>query len=437
MIFSDKIFLILGMARSGQATAGWLKKKGATVFTFDDNVLRNQANHGVKSIDEIPWTSLTAVIQSPGVPFSFPKPHPFTERAIANNVPILSDINLLREDQDKADFIGVTGTNGKSTTTALIGHILSQRSKNTAIGGNIGIPALSLGKADAYVLELSSFHLEISPPLDLDIGVWINISEDHLDRHGTMDAYVKAKENIFKNCKKAIIGIDDPFSAAVYEKIKNFLPVISVSTKTEAAVWVSKGILYEGSKSITDLNPILALKGIHNHQNAAIAYAAARHSGFSSSEIISALESFPGLAHRLEIVKKSETILFVNDSKATNADAAACALESYKDYSIYWIAGGRPKSQGIEPLSAYFSKIKHVFLIGEAQEQFSKTLHNSVSHFKCENIETALSSALDKVNQEKRPNSVILFSPACASFDQFRDFEERGEVFKDLVGRMT
>lgn len=437
MTFNNHTFLILGMARSGQAAAQWLKKRGATVFTYDDNVLRNQANGGVKSEDEVPWSSLTAVIQSPGISFSYPKPHLFTEKALAHNVPIFSDINLLRNSEDKAEFIGITGTNGKSTTTALIGHILSQNHIKISIGGNIGIPALSLEKAETYVLELSSFQLEMSTSLDLDIAVWLNISEDHLDRHGTIKDYITAKENIFKNCKKAVISIDDPYSLAVYQKIKNIQPTLSISTQQEADVWVSKGILYEGSKKITDLNPIATLKGAHNHQNAATAYAAARHYGIPSDKAALALESFSGLAHRLEIVGKIESTLFVNDSKATNADAAACALESYKDYSIYWIAGGRPKSQGIKSLKNYFPKIKHAFLIGEAQDDFAETLGQDVSYIKCEKLEKALQAAIEKVNQDKKTPSVILFSPACTSFDQFRDFEERGETFKHLVESMT
>lgn len=437
MTFSNQTYLILGMARSGQATTQWLKKREATVFTFDDNVLRNQANGGVKSIDEIPWNSLTAVIQSPGVSFSYPKPHPFTEKAIANNIPILCDINLLRSNEDNATFIGITGTNGKSTTTALIGHILNQSNRNAAVGGNIGIPALSLGKAETYVLELSSFQLEISTPLNLDIAVWLNISEDHLDRHGTMEAYVETKENIFQGCKKAIVSIDDPFSLSVYQKIKSAQPTVSVSIKGEADVWISKGILYEGSKKIMDLTPISTLKGVHNHQNAALAYAAARQYGLSPSEITSALESFPGLAHRLEIVGQTESTLFVNDSKATNADATACALESYKDYFIYWIVGGRPKSQGIKSLKPYFPKIRHAFLIGEAQDDFAETLGTDVSYLKCENLDKALKAAIEKVSQDKKIPSVILFSPACSSFDQFRDFEERGEAFRNLTRSMV
>jgi|APCry1669189534_1035231.scaffolds.fasta_scaffold13450_2 UDP-N-acetylmuramoylalanine--D-glutamate ligase len=433
MTFVNQTFLILGMARSGQATAGWLKKKGATVFTFDDNVLRNQANGGVKNINEIPWDSLTSVIQSPGVSFSFPKPHPFTEKAIAHNIPILCDINLLSISERQSKFIGITGTNGKSTTTALIGHILNQNKRNASVGGNIGIPALSLEKAGTYVLELSSFQLEISSFLNLDISAWLNISEDHLDRHGTMEAYVRAKENIFQGCKSAVISIDDPFSLSIYQKIKNSQPTISVSIKTQADVWVSKGILYEGSKNIMDLNPLVTLKGVHNHQNAAVAYATTREYGLSSLEITSALKTFPGLAHRLEIVEKTESTLFVNDSKATNADATACALESYKDYSIYWIAGGRPKSQGIKPLKKHFPKIKHAFLIGEAQDDFAETLGRDVSYLKCESLDRALKAAVEKINEDKKVPSVILFSPACASFDQFRDFEERGDIFRNLA----
>jgi len=440
MVSNSESFLILGMARSGQAAAKWLKEKGSTVFSFDDNALRNQANNCIKTLDEIPWNSLTAVIQSPGIPFSFPAPHPVTEKAQSKGIPVLSDINLLRTKEKDATYIGITGTNGKSTTTALIGHILEKNNLKNAVGGNIGIPALSLpslGQDGVYVLELSSFQLELSAPLDLDISVWVNISEDHLDRHGTMESYVASKENVFKGCKKAVISVDDPFSEKVYQKIKDEQPTLSVSVKRKADVWVEKGILFQGSKKIADLNPIVTLRGGHNHQNAAIAFAATRHYGLSSEEIVSALESFPGLAHRLEIVGQEGSVLFVNDSKATNADAAAKALDSYRNYAIYWIAGGRPKSQGIRPLKPYFSSIEHAFLIGEAQEDFSQTLGIDVPHSLCDTLEKALKEATQMAMTDNKESAVILLSPACASLDQFRDYEERGDTFRNLVGKMS
>ncbi len=427
-------YLILGMGRSGQATASWLQDQKEKVIAFDDD---SKKCEGFKSdLNSIPWNEITAVIQSPGIPYNLPQPHALTKEALSRNIPILSDINLLRQSQNKAAFIGITGTNGKSTTTALIGHVLKENKKEVAVGGNIGIPALSLSKLNEkgiYVLELSSYQLEFSPSLNLNIAAWLNISKDHLERHGSMSGYVKAKMRIFEGCQKAAISIDDSYSKKVYEQINKKIPAFSVSVERKADIWVSQGTLFEGATSIIDLNPILTLKGKHNHQNAAVAYATLRLQGLSAHDIQKGMHTFPGLAHRLEIIGHNQNIIFVNDSKATNADATAKALDSYKDTSIYWIAGGRPKSNGIASLKQYFPKITHAFLIGEAEADFAKTLESKVLYSKCGDLDTALQKAYGMAQKDQSKQAVILFSPACASFDQFKDFEHRGEVFRDLV----
>ncbi len=440
------MYLILGMGRSGQAATIWLQDRNEKVITCDDDPKKGEDSN------TIPWDEITAVIQSPGIPYSLPKPHAITAEALSRNIPILSDINLLRQSQDKAAFIGITGTNGKSTTTALIGHILKANKKDVEVGGNIGIPALSLPQlrsSSTYVLELSSYQLEFSSSLNLNIAAWLNISEDHLERHGSMDGYVKAKMRIFEGCQKATIGIDDSYSLKVYEQISKQIQTLSVSvsplsssntslsssglTRGPADIWVSQGTLFDGGSPAIDLNFIPTLKGKHNHQNAAIAYATMRLHGLSTHSIQNAMVTFPGLAHRLEIVSENNNILFVNDSKATNADATAKALDTYQDASIYWIAGGRPKSNGITPLIPYFSKIKHAFLIGEAEADFPKTLDSKASYSKCGDLNTAVERAFDMAQKDNSKQAVILFSPACASFDQFKDFEHRGEVFRNLV----
>lgn len=429
MTISPKTYLVLGLARSGQSAMTYLKKQGHTVLCIDDNVEKNRRFQGLESLDTIPFENLTAVIQSPGVAFDFPFPHPVTKKAKRLGVPIITDINLFQDANTQVSYAGVTGTNGKSTTTTLLGHILGG-----SVAGNIGIPVLDIDPKDTCVLELSSYQLERSQSIQLDVAVWTNISQDHLDHHGTMQAYVAAKERIFEKSKTAVVGIDDPFSKDVYEKIKNHMPVLSVSVVKKADIWVHNGVLFDGSTSILDLD-IQTLQGIHNHQNAALAYAAAKKMGISTEKIIEKIKTFGGLVHRQEWVCQKNNITFINDSKATNADAVYWALQAFFGKTILWIAGGVEKSQGIEPLRSFFPHIHHTFLIGRAQENFAKTLQ-AYPHTACTTLEKAVQNAYIMAESLKK-EVIVLFSPACASFDQFQDFEHRGDVFKQIVADLT
>lgn len=434
----QQTFLILGMGKSGTATASWLKEQGFRVITYDDIKL----DSNLYLLDHLPWHEITAVIQSPGIACQFPKPHPIIALAKRNSIPILTDINLLQLSNPYARFVGVTGTNGKSTTTALIGHILQKNDYECVTGGNIGVPALSLPKLSSkgiYVLELSSFQLEISEPLNFDVAAWLNITPDHLERHNTLENYIKVKEKIFLNAHHAVINLDDSYSQEVRQRLQNReIPYVSVSCCHTADVQVRAGILYHNRQEILDLSCLEMLKGKHNHQNVATAYAVCKTLNVNDDKIVKGLETFQGLEHRQEIIANHQNILFVNDSKGTNAEATAFALKAYQDYPLYWIIGGQPKTGGIHRLKEYFSYVHHVFIIGEAQRDFEATVKGHISYILCDDLTHAFHEAIDLVQQDQLKNSfdrpcVILLSPACASLDQFESFEHRGDVFRGLV----
>ncbi len=444
---NDKNFVVLGLARSGLATVQWLIAEGAHVYAYDKDLQKAQEakEFGAQLLipEDIDWSTIAALVHSPGISPS----HSVSQAAINHGVPLITDCNLLRLTYPKTKFVGVTGTNGKSTTTTLIGHILQEAGRKAAIGGNVGVPALSLpalGNYDYFVLELSSYQLELSDPLSLDVMAWLNISEDHLERHGTMENYVKAKRRIFATTKErgqAVISVDDPWSHQVYQNLCNDShPVIPISCvhPLDYGVYVEKGTLVDRLQSkierILLLKDIETLQGTHNSQNIAITYAVCFSLGLTKEEIIQGLKSFPGLAHRQELVTTLKGIKFINDSKATNADATAKALATYDH--IYWIVGGQDKSDGIEPLKDYFPKIRHAFLIGAAMNRFAQTLQGHVEVTLSGDLVTALRQAYEKAQNELDAPGVILLSPACASFDQFVDFEHRGNTFREQVKKL-
>jgi UDP-N-acetylmuramoylalanine--D-glutamate ligase len=444
----DKNFVVFGLARSGMAAVRWLIQHGAQVYAVDSDVKKQHqaAELGAKiKAEHIDWSTIAALVQSPGIT---PR-QDLSRLASDKGVPIITDCNLLRFSQPKAHFIGVTGTNGKSTTTTLIGHILAKAGEDVAIGGNLGVPALDLPVLPGggiYVLELSSYQLELSDPLSLTVAAWLNLSEDHLERHGSMAHYVEAKKRIFlqqgRQKTQAVIGVDDEWSKKIYREllIKQPDKVMAVSCQDHLA----KGIFvkghrlveayYRGEDCILDLRGVKHLKGQHNYQNIAIAYGVCRSLGLNKDLIVQGILSFPGLAHRQEVIAVLNDITFINDSKATNADAAAKALETFDQ--IYWILGGQAKTDGIEALQPYFNKICHAFLIGNAQERFAATLQNQVPFTYSGSLEIAVQQAYQLACQAHGKPATILLSPACASFDQFRDFEHRGEVFREAVKQL-
>jgi len=423
---------VFGLGKAGDAAVETLKAGGAKVWTGDDKI-------PASNIRGWPWNEMKALVLSPGVPFTHPVPHEVVKLANKNRVPIIGDIELLYRACPDAGYIAITGTNGKSTTTTLIGHILKTCGVRTEIGGNLGTPALALEpleKNGTYVLELSSYQLDLVRSTRFNIAVWLNISPDHIDRHGTLAGYIRAKERLFtRQTEKdtAIIGVDDEHSKNVARMLgyvkKQTVVEVSVKTKT-SGVYVENGVLHDGHYGF-DLNSIATLTGRHNWQNAACAYAATRACGLAPDAIYQAMQTFGGLRHRLQLVATIGGVRFLNDSKATNADATSHALAAYDN--IYWIAGGKPKEGGIDSLAPYFLKIAHTFLIGEAQESFAAILEGKVAFSRCGTLDMALQKAACMAFAEKKKNAVVLLSPACASFDQFKNFEERGDKFCALV----
>ncbi|HSO47459.1 MAG TPA: UDP-N-acetylmuramoyl-L-alanine--D-glutamate ligase [Rhizobiaceae bacterium] len=440
---------LFGLGGSGMATALALLEGGADLIAFDDNPERvEQARaKGIRTGDfrEGGLVHYSALVLSPGVPLTHPRPHWSAELARAANVPVIGDIELFaRERRARAPgcpFIAITGTNGKSTTTALIAHVLKSAGRDVQMGGNIGTAILSLEPPAPnrhYVVECSSYQIDLAPTLDPSIGIHLNLTPDHLDRHGSMENYAAIKERLVAASDVAIIGTDDDYSASIASflqaKGKKVVRIASGSKLSEG-VWLDGRKLVSGNgrivETVADLSTAPALRGEHNGQNAAAAYAACHAAGLTNKEIQAGFDSFPGLAHRMEQVARISNVLFVNDSKATNADAAAKALASFP--RIYWIAGGLAKEGGIAPLAKFFPRIAKAYLIGEAAPQFAATLGDKVPFVISQTIDAAVRHASVDAARDEAAEAVVLLSPACASFDQFQNFEKRGDAFRSSV----
>ena len=444
--------VVMGLGKSGLSAAASLHAGGAAVEVWDDKpeALAAVTAKGFTPFNgaEMNLTGARAIVWSPGVPHSFPKSHPLAVKARAEHVPLVCDVDLLVEARTQATVVAITGTNGKSTTTALTAHLFREAGRRTEVGGNLGYPALDLEPLDkdgTYVLELSSYQLELMPHLAADVAVLLNVTPDHLDRHGGMDGYISAKRRIFarqRPPRTAVIGVDDEHCAALYNTLRSdglhrVVP-ISVRRAVDKGVYVLDGRLIDATAgdpaAILDLNTAPRLPGAHNWQNAAAATAAALGQGIPPATIAAGLQTFPGLRHRQELVTQIDNVAFVNDSKATNANAAEKALLCYDN--IYWIAGGLAKEGGIAPLAPLFPRIRHAFLIGAAAEDFASTLNGKVAFDRCGDMRTALKAAGAMALKDNRPGATVLLSPACASFDQFKSFEERGDIFRDAVHQM-
>jgi UDP-N-acetylmuramoylalanine--D-glutamate ligase len=443
-MFRGRTVGVLGLARSGRATLAALEAGEARGLGWDDGELARQAaaaaGFTVAAPESWPWPTLAALVPSPGIPLE----HPLFAQARAAGVEIVGDVELLWRACPAARHLGITGTNGKSTTTALIAHLLAAAGKRVAVGGNLGTPALALEALDAggyYVLELSSFQLDLTNRLSLDLAVLLNITPDHLDRHGSMAGYLAAKRKVFRpgRLKTAVIGIDDEPSAAIAAELAAELAAepghavvpVAVGRRLARGIGVVDGVIHEDGRAALDLAAARALPGVHNWQNAGAAYAAARACGLEPATIEPAMLGFPGLAHRIETIATIEGVRYVNDSKATNADATARALACFE--AIYWIAGGKPKTGGIGALRPWFPRIARAYLIGQAEAEFAATLEGALPYRRCGTLEAALEAARQDARREARDGAVVLLSPACASYDQFANFEARGETFRRLV----
>jgi UDP-N-acetylmuramoylalanine--D-glutamate ligase len=452
--FEGKRVAVFGLGRTGLTAARALVAGGAEVALWDEKAAAREAAaaEGLPLVDlnAADWSSFAALLLSPGIPLTHPEPHWTVLEAQAAGVEIVGDIELFARTVNAAPahkrpkVVAITGSNGKSTTTALIGHICRQAGKDARIGGNIGIGVLGLEDMHGgavYVLEISSYQLDLTASLKPDVAVLINISPDHLDRHGGMDGYVAAKRRVLLNQGKgdtAVIGVDDPWCQQICTEItaanRRTITPISSGRAIGRGVYALQGVLYDGSgervSEVCDLLGARSLPGRHNWQNAAAAYAACRALGIPAAEVARGLMSFPGLAHRMETVGAIGEVTFVNDSKATNADAARQALGAYP--RVYWIAGGVPKAGGIDSLTDLFPRVAKAYLVGQAAADFARTLDGHAPTVISGDLETATRQAFSDARGEGGAR-IVLLSPACASFDQYPDFEVRGDAFRAIV----
>ncbi len=453
-IFKGRELGVFGLGETGLATALALKAGGAYPIVGDESPARREAarEHGLVAVDllEVDWTRFLALVISPGV-----RPdHPVAEKARMLNIPVIGDIEVFAQtlgprEHRKSKIIAVTGTNGKSITTALIGHILQRNGFDARVGGSLVVPALAMdepGEDTIFVLELSSFQLESTFTLAPDVGVLINLTQDHMDRHGSMEAYAAVKARIFAGQQPgdaAVIGIDDDFAAAIAGHIhedadqsKVLLTPVSVAEGAQqGGLYVADGYLHDadqpGAPVIADLTQFPRLPGQHNWQNIACAIGAVRRFLPDMDAILAGVASFPGIADRMEIVATVGGVWFVNDSKATNFAAAARAIACYE--SVYWIGGGRLKDDNLEPLAPVLSQVRKAYLIGEAAGPLGEALHGRVALTASHTLDQAVVSAFSDALKDGAQGSVVLFSPACTSFDQYPDFAARGEAFRTIV----
>ncbi|MCA8868774.1 MAG: UDP-N-acetylmuramoyl-L-alanine--D-glutamate ligase [Rhodobacteraceae bacterium] len=449
---------VLGLGRSGLATARALAAGGATALCWDDSIeARSRAEKaGLTLYDPMQpggWTGIVALIASPGIGHLYPAPHPVIADAWENGVVVDNDIGLFfrsfaTPQWERFDItprvIAVTGSNGKSTTAALIHHILTDQGRRSQLAGNIGRGVLDLDPGrdgEVVVLELSSYQTDLARALAPDIAVFLNLTPDHLDRHGGIGGYFAAKRRLFaEGCpERSIIGVDEPEGRFLANQMRETAnggdPVIRISvtrklTGGDWVVFVRKGHLTEWRKGrqvqSIDLRGIPGLPGAHNHQNASAAYAACRSLGLAPRLIEASFQSFPGLPHRSQLLGVRDGVRYVNDSKATNADSAAKALMAFR--SVRWIAGGLGKEGGIKSLKGQLAHVTKAYLIGHCAEEFALDLGDTPYE-----ICFTMAEAVARAAAEAQSGDTVLLAPAAASFDQYPNFEKRGEDFMARV----
>jgi UDP-N-acetylmuramoylalanine--D-glutamate ligase len=487
--FAGKTVAVFGLGASGNSTVISIEAGGARVAAWDDSEAGRDAaaRAGMPLVDlrTADWSQFSSLILAPGVPLTHPEPHWTVVKAKAAGVEIIGDVEVFARERAAhcpgAPFIAITGTNGKSTTTALVAHILKSAGKDVQMGGNIGRAILTL-EAPAldrfHVIEMSSFQIDLTPTLKPTIGVLLNVTPDHLDRHGTIETYSAVKARLAEGADLAVTGIDDEFTIAILKHRIASGPAVALSVKESLAPGYSMlgtTLVVSNREGLAvklgDLEGIATLRGAHNAQNALAAVAAVREclgalQDVSEIDWQTALATFPGLPHRLEEIGRLGNALFVNDSKATNADSTEKALLSFPR-DVFWIVGGKAKEGGIEPLRDYFPGIVRAYLIGESSADFAKTLDGDVAIIPCGTLEVAVARAATDAaayargeamvlyNVEgsmgvgtlvpvirplpaatKSAEPVVLLSPACASYDQFKNFEVRGDAFRKLVAAL-
>lgn len=426
--FAGKRYVVLGLARTGLATVDALHASGAQVIAWDTREEARDLVAGKARIADpltIDLRGIDGLVVSPGVPLNR---HPIADKAREDAVPLIGDIELFAQARaclPAHRVVGITGTNGKSTTTALIHHIIAQAGIPTRMGGNIGLPILGqepLPEGGVYVLELSSYQIDLTHSLDCDVAVLLNITPDHLDRYDGFAGYCASKARLFamqSAAHVAVVATDDAPSRSIADAATGMVVRVSASdiVPADQAGWP-------------------ALAGPHNAQNVAVARAACRALGIAEDIIASALATYASLPHRMQAVGTVNGVLYVNDSKATNAASTAPALAAYPPVAgkarIHWILGGVAKTDHLDECAPYFPYVKHAYTMGESGHMFADLLRD---HMPVDDSEM-LSAAVRRAARVAEPGDVVLLSPACASFDQFRDFEARGDAFVASVAAL-
>lgn len=459
-VFAGRKVALFGLGGSGLATARALIAGGATVAAWDDKAESREkaAAEGIAIVDlaAADWSGFASFVLSPGVPLTHPQPHWTVGKAQGAGVEIIGDIELFFREREKvapkAPVVCITGTNGKSTTTALIAHVLREAGRDVQMGGNIGTAVLALEpptEGRIHVVECSTFQIDLTPSLAPTVGIQMNLTPDHLDRHGTLQAYAAIKERMVASADIAIVGVDDELSKQMARRRAACgRPLVRISGEQPldegvfAGVTANEGKLDTRIVAVGDGKPrvvanlagIGSLRGSHNAQNAAAAFAACSALGLSDAAIAAGFRNYPGLAHRMEELGRIGRVVFINDSKATNADSTEKALTSFRD--IFWILGGKAKEGGIESLRRYFPNIAKAYLIGAASDAFAATFDadGRVIYERSGTLDAAVAAAArDAAAHGGDAEIAVLLSPACASYDQFPNFEVRGDAFRALV----
>jgi UDP-N-acetylmuramoylalanine--D-glutamate ligase len=454
--FEGREVAVFGLGKSGLASCRALTAGGANVIAGDDSAAGRKAaaqlGVAVENLAQADWTRFAALVLAPGVPVTHPEPHWVVRKARDAGVEIIGDVELFARERARsapeAPFVAITGTNGKSTTTALTAHILEAAGRDVQMGGNIGTAILALeppAPGRCHVIEMSSFQIELTPTLAPTVGILLNVTPDHLDRHGTMETYAGLKARLVQDALHPIVGDDDDWCRDIAERLRlagrGWVDILSVQGRVRHGWYATGSTLMSGAPwsgpagAFADLAGIGSLRGRHNIQNALAASAAAMHLGVPAAEVAAALATFPGLAHRLEEIGRIGPIVFINDSKATNADSAATALAAF-ERDVLWILGGRPKQGGIVSLAPFFPRVAKAYLIGEATEEFAATLDGHVPFARCGTLDKAVAAAATDAAASGASEPVVLLSPACASFDHYRNFEVRGDAFRALVSAL-
>jgi UDP-N-acetylmuramoylalanine--D-glutamate ligase len=432
--FAAKHYAVYGLARSGLATVEALLASGAKVTAWDaKDEARTNAPAGaeITNLDEVDLSQFDSLVVTPGLPLNR---HPIAERARDAGVEIIGDIELFaraRSELPPHKVVGITGTNGKSTTTALVHHILQTAGVPSAMGGNIGLPILAqdpLPQGGVYVLELSSYQLDLTQSLDCDVAVLLNITPDHLDRYDSFEAYVASKGRLFEmqsDEHTAILTDSDDATLRILDQVSERRP-----NEKDVEIPIVGGVRLLQRDHPADQRQWPNLQGPHNRQNADAAIGVCFALGLDRTMIDAGLSTYPGLPHRMERIREKDGVTFVNDSKATNPTATAPALAAFE--RIRWICGGQAKTDNLDECAPQFGHVRKAYTIGEAGELFAKLLSPHMSVAECETLERAVGEAA----AEAESGDTVLLSPACASFDQFRDFEQRGDRFRELVGAL-